>query len=481
VASRRRLIVVSNRGPVGYARGDDGARVARRGGGGLVTALRSLVAHHDVTWIASAIGEEDRAVANEAGGAFEETLRDGAHCRLRLVVHDPAAYDRYYNVVANPTLWFLQHDLWELLEDRGDELGRAWEDGYVPVNRAFADAVLEELAERPDATVFFHDYHLYVAPIFVRNERRRALLAHFTHIPWPPPDRWRMLPEPMRGAIHAGLVANDVVAFHTERWAAAFRESAVEVLGPSALSGTAVTAHPISIDPREFEELASSPAVLEAERRLEEGRPERLVLRVDRTDPSKNVVRGVLAFERLLETTPDAVGRVGMRAFLDPSRQTIPEYVAYLEAIRREIARVNERFGRDGWLPIDLRVQDDFAGSVAAYKQYDVLLVNSVYDGLNLVAKEAPLVNERDGVLVLSRNAGAYEELADWVVPVDPLDVAGQAAALREALALDADERRRRLDAIRGRVREHDLEHWLDALLADFDAAAARKRPAASR
>jgi len=182
----------------------------------------------------------------------------------------------------------------------------------------------------------------------------------------------------------------------------------------------------------------------------------------------------VLAFERLLETTPEAVGHVGMRTLLDPSRQTIPEYVTYLEEIRREIARVNDRFGRDGWLPIDLRVQDDFAASVGAYKQFDVLLVNSVYDGLNLVAKEAPLVNERDGVLVLSRNAGAFEELADWVVPVDPLDVEGQAAALREALELDAGERRRRLDAIQVWVRAHDLERWVDALLADFDAAARR-------
>ena len=481
MASRRRLIVVSNRGPVGYARGADGTRVARRGGGGLVTALRSLVAHHDVTWIASAIGEEDRAVAAEAGGAFEETLRGGVRCRLRLVAHDPAAYDRYYNVVANPTLWFLQHDLWELLEDRGDELGRAWEDGYVPVNRAFAEAVLEELAERPDATVFFHDYHLYVAPLVVRDERPDALLAHFTHIPWPPPDRWRVLPEPVRHAIHVGLVANDVVAFHTERWADAFRASAADTLGADALARSTVAAHPISIDPGEFEELASSTAVLEAERRLEEERPERLVLRVDRTDPSKNVVRGVLAFERLLEATPDAVGRVVMRALLDPSRQTIPEYVAYLEAIRAEILRVNARFGRDGYVPIDLHVEDDFPASVAAYKQYDVLLVNSVYDGLNLVAKEAPLVNERDGVLVLSRNAGAFEELADWVVPVDPLDVECQAAALRDALALGAADRRRRLDGIRGWVRAHDLEHWLDALLADFDAAAARRRPAASR
>jgi trehalose 6-phosphate synthase len=283
-----------------------------------------------------------------------------------------------------------------------------------------------------------------------------------------------VLPPPLSAAIRDGLLANDLVGFHTERWARNFRRSAGDALGD-----TLVTAHPISVDPREFTELAASAPVLERERALLAGRPEKLVLRVDRTDPSKNVVRGFLAFERYLELHPESLGRVGMLALLDPSRQDIPEYAAYVAEIDREVTRINARFARDGRAPIDLRVEDDFAASVAAYKQYDVLLVNAVFDGLNLVAKEAPLVNARDGVLVLSRNAGVHEELGEWAVSIDPLDVDGQAAAIDEALTLPAAERRRRLVGIRGWVESHDLEHWIGAILADLDRAAARRAAAA--
>src|SRR5207237_437136 len=125
-----------------------------------------------------------------------------------------------------------------------------------------------------------------------------------------------------------------------------------------------------------------------------------------------------------------------------------------------------DRFGREGWTPVDLQVRDNFSQTVAAYKEFDVLLVNAVFDGMNLVAKEAPLVNERDGVLILSENAGAFEELAHWALAVNPFDVAGQAEALHEALTLPADERRRRLDAIREHVRRHDVGAWLEAWLA---------------
>jgi trehalose 6-phosphate synthase len=486
---RRRLIVVSNRAPVSYGRDDDGNRVARRGGGGLVTALRSLVSHHDVTWVASAMGDEDRAVAAEAdGAAIDERARDGSSYRLRLVAHDPAAYDSYYNVVSNPTLWFLQHYLWGLARtpevDRG--LHHAWEDGYVPVNAAFADAVLAELEAQPEATVFFHDYHLYLAPRLVRERAPEATLAHFVHVPWAQPDYWTVLPEPIRRAIHDGLLANDVVSFHTSRWRRSFLRACADVLGARCDEelGEAehegrrvlVTAHPISVDPAEFDELAGSPQVLEAERDLVAARPERLVLRVDRTDPSKNVVRGFRAFELYLEAHPEMHGRVGMLALLDPSRQDIPEYAEYMAAIQRAARRVNDRFRRPGWTPVDLRVEDDFPTSVAAYKQFDVLLVNAVFDGLNLVAKEAPLVNERDGVLVLSENAGAHEELGRWAVTVNPFDVAGQAQAIHDALELPREERRERLGGIRAHVRENDLEAWLRAQLADLDRVAATAR-----
>jgi len=486
---RLKLIVVSNRGPVSYARDDDGERVVRRGGGGLATALRSLVAYHDVTWIASAMNGEDRAVASENDGAFEDVGRDGSRYLLRLVAHDAQQYDWFYNVVSNPILWFLQHYLWDLAEQPNVDHGlhHAWQEGYVPVNRAFADAVLEELERQPDAAVFFHDYHLYLAPRFVREARPDVRLAHFVHIPWPEADYWHVLPLEIRRAIHDGLLANDSVGFHTRRWRRNFMRSAEDIVGATCdftreslgYEGrrVAVAATPISVEPSEFEELAESPPVLEAGRRLAAERPEKVILRVDRTDPSKNIVRGFRAFELYLEAHPEMYRRVVLRALLDPSRQEIPQYAEYIAAIQREARRVNMRFQQEGWTPIDLVIGDDFPEVVAAYKDYDALLVNAIFDGLNLVAKEAPLVNERNGVLILSENAGAHEELGDWALSVHPFDVAAQADAIHAALTMPEAERRSRIDAIRSWVREHDLASWVDAqvqAVAAEDAAVRR-------
>ncbi len=438
-------------------------RVAKRGAGGLVTALAPLVSHHDVTWIASALSAEDRAVAEQ--GVFEETAQDGSRYRLRLVAHDPSAYHLYYNVVANPTLWFVQHRLWGLKHEPGVGLDDAWQAGYEVVNRAFAEAACAELEREPAATVWFHDYHLYLAPRFVRDARPDALLSHFTHIPWVDPDEWAVLPPPIVRAIHEGLLASDVVGFHTHRWRDAFLATCRSLgLEPER---TLVTANPISVDVAEFEALAESPAVLERERELEATRSEQLILRVDRTDPSKNVVRGLEAFEQLLERRPDLIGRVTMLALLDASRQTISEYVVERDAIETAAARLEARFPGS----LRLRIADDFLQSIAAYKQFDVLLVNAVMDGLNLVAKEAPLVNTRSGVVILSTNAGAFEELGDWVLAVDPDDLAGQSAALEQALELAPDERQRRSAAIREHVRAHDLGRWIEEQLADLDHA----------
>jgi trehalose 6-phosphate synthase len=479
---RRRLLVVVNRAPVSYTRGEDGQRVARRGGGGVVTALGGLLAHHDVTWVASAMSDEDRAVAAERGGSFVEETADGASYRLRLVSHDPAAYERFYASFANPTLWFLQHYLWGLgsAPELGPELHAAWSDGYVPVNEGLAAAALEELEREPDAAVLFHDYHLYLAPRLVREGRPDVVTSHFVHIPWPEADYWHALPSALRVAVHEGLLANDVVGFHTERWRRAFLLAAESLLGAQVdhEAGmvdphghtTRVVARPISVDAAEFDRLRTEPAVLEREAALVARRPEQLVLRVDRTDPSKNIVRGFHAFGLLLERHPELHGRVGMAALLAPSRQDIPEYAEYLAAVERAAREVNERFGREDWQPVELDLADDFFRSVAGYKQFDVLLVNPVFDGLNLVTKEAFLVNERDGVLVLSENAGVHAELGEWALTVNPVDVSGQADALYEALTLDRAERRRRAHAIRAHVREHDITEWVDAQLADLDA-----------
>jgi trehalose 6-phosphate synthase len=482
---RWKLIVVANRGPVSFARNAAGERIRRRGGGGLVTALRGLVAQHDVTWIGSAITDEDAAVAAErGGGGFDETWHDGSPYRLRLVAHDPAAYDRFYNVFANPTLWFLQHYMWGLAyaPDLDRTVHDAWSTGYVPVNESFADAAVAELERQPDAAVFIHDYHLYLAPRFIRERRAEAVVAHFVHIPWPETDYWHVLPGRLRSAIHAGLLASDIVGFHTDRWRCNFLRSCEDILGAevdhlaSTVSHegrqTLVTSHPIGVDADEFDDLRESAEVLEHEKAIVERRPELLVVRVDRTDPSKNVVRGFRAFGLFLELHPEFRGRVALLALLDPSRQDIPEYTEYLAAIHREADAVNERFRSHTWLPIDLEVADNFAQSVAAYKQYDALLVNAVFDGLNLVSKEAPLVNDREGVLILSENAGSHEELGAWALTVNPFDVYGQAEAIHAALTMAQPERRRRADAIRAHLREHDLAAWIAAQLDDLERAA---------
>jgi trehalose 6-phosphate synthase len=452
--------MVSNRGPVVHGRDTEGRVTARRGGGGLVTALDSLAAHHDVTWIASAISEEDREVAG--AGPAEDTSRRGSPLRLRLIAHDLGSYALYYNVVANPMLWFIQHRLWDLA--RAPVVDRAfleaWRLGYEAVNRGFADAVVEELERQPDAAVLFHDYHLYLAPRFVRDQRPDARLAHFVHIPWVGADDWSILPDDHRNAIYEGLLANDLVGFHSERWRKHF------VDGASSFGSTATAVRPVSVDTAELESLARDPHVLERRADLRREKREQLVVRVDRTDPSKNILRGFRAFELLLERYPEHRGRTRMIALLDPSRQDISEYAEYTAEIERTVEEVNHRAGED---VIDLRIGDDFPQSVAGYAEYDVLLVNPIFDGLNLVAKEGPLVNERDGVLVLSANAGAVDELAPWALVVNPFDVGAQADALHEALVMPAPERNRRLGSLRTHVRRHDIAWWADGLLADVE------------
>jgi trehalose 6-phosphate synthase len=484
-AARRRLIVASNRGPIVFGHADDGSRTTRRGGGGLVTALSGLVSAHDVTWIASAVTEGDREVALERPASFEEHDRAGRPFRLRLLAHDPIDYDRYYNVLSNPLLWFVQHQLWPaaLAPDVDHGTWEAWE-AYRRVNAAFAQAVIEEAHSAGDgASVLLHDYQLYLVGEDVRAARPDLVLSHFVHIPWPGRGAWRVLPTALREAIGRGLLACDVVGFHVEGYVSEFlsfcealpgtvvdwRRRSVRADGRETL----VRAYPISVDADEFDGLVASPAVQAAEETLSADRPERLVVRVDRTDPSKNIVRGLKAFDRLLEEREEWRDRVRFLVLLDPSRLEVPEYSDYLAAIQRTARAVGERWAsHDGTPAIDLRIHDNFPESVAAYRQYDVLLVNALADGMNLIAKEAPLVNARDGVLVLSETVGAHDELGPYAVSVNPFDIQGQADALHEALEMAEAERARRATALKAHVREHDVRAWLSLQLADLDALA---------
>jgi trehalose 6-phosphate synthase len=476
----RRLVFVSNRGPVQYGR-EAGRRTTKRGAGGLVTALSGLGPQlGEAAWVCAALSDEDAVVAGESPkGVFPPEL-GSEQMRVRLVALDADAQEKFYTVIANPLLWFIQHYLYDLT--LAPNITRrevdAFTAGYAAVNGCFADVVADEVeAAGGNAVVMVQDYHFYLLPQQVRERCPDVFLQHFVHIPWPQPDSWRVLPPPMREALLWGILGNDVVGFHTERYARNFLLGCQELLGlPIDLATMEVEAggrrvrarwYPISVDPAGFEDLAASPAVLDYEDELRSRRREHLVLRVDRTDPSKNIVRGFLAYDLLLRDHPELAGRVTFLALLQPSRQDVDEYAAYLKRIQDVVDDVNGRHGTPGWDPIDLRLEDNLPLAVAAYKQFDVLMVNAIFDGMNLVAKESIVVNERDGVLALSENTGAHEELGAFAVTLHPFDLQQQADALFEAMTMPADERRDRRAACVRVVKQNDVGKWLQAQLAD--------------
>ena len=478
-AQRSPLVLVSNRGPVTF--GPEGE--IHRGTGGLVTALTGLASHREAVWIASAMNEHDAEVSREhGGGAFPVRSPAGGEYLVRLVSSDPEAYDRFYNVFANPMLWFIQHYLWDLSnapDIRRHEI-EAFEFGYNAVNEDLARAVIEEISDLSEPVVMVHDYHLYTLPDLVRRAREDVFLHHFVHIPWTQSDSWRVLPSRIREEIFAGLLANDIIGFHTRSYRRNFLQCCRDLMdldvdferGIVHFKGRDVwvRAYPLPIDHRATRAVASGARVAELEQELLRRRRDFLILRVDRADLSKNVLRGFSAFDLFLDQHPEFRERVTFVSQLMPSRTDVPEYAEYLERIEALVAVVNHRHGTPDWMPIQLKLRDDLEEAMAAYKHYDVLLVNAMFDGMNLVAKEGPLVNERNGVSILSENTGAHEELGEYALSVNPFDIQELADSIHAAFDMPPGERARRARGLVEIVTSRDPGDWIDEQLADIRA-----------
>jgi len=463
---------------------DDDGEITR-GGGGLVTALTGLASHRDAVWIASAMSDGDSNRSRQAGGKpFSVKLPLGGEYEVRLVDSEAAAFDRFYNIFANPMLWFIQHYLWDISnapDVRQSEID-AFELGYKVVNNDLAVAVIEEIAGKPDPVVMVHDYHLYTLPAVVREARPDAFLHHFIHIPWPQSDAWRVLPTWIRDQLYKGLLANDIIGFHTQAYRRNFIQCCRDLLdlevdferGIVYHDGREVwiRAYPLPIDAKATEQVGSSPRTLELEAELERRRREHLIVRVDRADLSKNVLRGFTAFDLFLDQHPEFLEQVSFIAQLMPSRSDVPEYAEYLEKIEALVAVVNLRHGTPDWMPIQLKLRDDLEEAMASYRQYDVLLVNAMFDGMNLVAKEGPLVNQRNGVSILSENTGAHEELGEFALSVNPFNIQELADAIYSALTMDPENRKARIDGLKAIVTERDPGDWIDDQLADIRSKA---------
>lgn len=463
----RSLIVASNRGPVTFTGGE-----ARRGVGGLVTAVGGAMRGREGAWVAAAMTDEDRERAN---APFDLPF-EGGSLQMRFAALDDATYRAYYDELSNRVLWFLHHYLFETA--RGPIVGplqiEAWR-AYEDVNRRFADLIATDAPQ--GAIALPQDYHLSLVPGLLRAARPDIAQAFFWHIPFCQPDQFRVLPDPWAVALLEGMLGADLIGFQSERWADNFVACCRAVLG-ARTRGRLIThagrtaragVYPVGVNVEHLTGEARQPLVDEAARQIEQIIGDRaMVLRVDRTELSKNILRGLNAFEALLERRPDLVTQVTHLVLLTPSRRNVPEYVEYMDHCIERANRINERFATDDWQPIIMEIADDFPRTLAAYRRYDVLVVNPVFDGMNLVAREGPLVNERDGTLVLSRNAGAAVELGPASVVVNPFDITETSIAIESALDMDPTERAERARRLRKRARGTSPERWLDKQISDL-------------
>lgn len=468
----RSIILVSNRGPVELKRDTDGNIETRRGGGGLVTAMTAISKEAKATWISAAMTDIERTLARD------DTMvclpDDSSSCLVKLVDIPEDVYNLYYNVISNPLLWFIHHYIWNLADDPSIsmDIHNAWRNGYVAANKLFAEAAVKESDQHDNPIIMLQDYHLFVAAKYIRELTQEPFLFHFTHIPWPEPDYMRVLPESMRVELLEGMLANNMVGFQSRHYADNFLLCCETLLNCHVdwktktvnLHGRVVyvQTYPISIDHESLIEASMSDEVLEYERKfMDENEGLSLIVRTDRSDPSKNIVRGFRSFETLLLKHPELKEKVKFLALLYPTRENIKAYNDYRDSIVATVEEINNRYKTDTWTPIHLRLKDNYLESIAALKCYDVLLVNPIYDGMNLVAKEGPVLNNKDGVLLLSENAGAASELGDASLIVNPFDIEGTADAMYNALNMPAHEKHARSSTLKEIVQRNNSVKWL--------------------
>lgn len=482
--SQRPLIVISNRGPVEHQLTPEGRPEARRGSGSVVTALSSLAQTAEFTWVASAMGEGDRIISDNGNAPHFKSPLPGHKINLRYVVTPRRVYHKYYNVFCNPLLWFLQHYMWNPPYNPNVDatVHDAWNTGYVPVNQAFAKAVVEEAkaAER-SPIIIGHDYHLYLLPEFVRQEVSDAIIQHFIHIPWPTPRYWQMIPGYITKRICTALCQTDVLGFQTPADRRSFLDTVEEFLPDADVDRkesivnwqgqcTRVKVYPMSINVAEVQRIANSPRATEYEARLSEFCNESTIVRIDRAEPNKNIVRGFKAFELLLSRHPDLQGKVNFLAFLVPSRTHIRQYQRYLEEIQQVVKQINNDFGNDDWQPIQTFIENNYTQAIAGMKLYDALLVNTIFEGMNLVAKEGPVVNTKDGVLVLSHSSGVHHQLAGGALTISPTDIEGTMEAMYQAITMPAEERKVRAAQLSESVCREDITKWITTQLEDISS-----------
>jgi trehalose 6-phosphate synthase len=486
--AKRQVLVASNRGPVSFSRGDDGRLSVRRGGGGVVSGLSSVASHENLLWVCAALTDGDRVAVRTASGGMLGLDGSLGGSAVRMLDIPPGTFNRAYNTVANSVLWFVHHMLYDTPNQ--PQFGRAFRrdwDAYREYNMAFAEALAaardgSASDHGPDVRAVIQDYHLALAPRMLAELRPGVKIAHFSHTPWAPVEYFRLLPDTVAAEVLDGILGADHAGFLCQRWADAFVDCCERVLGASVDADgrrvsyrghvTGIGVHPLGVDANDLAERAGQQDVESRMVALAEVIGDRkLIVRVDRSELSKNIVRGLAAYRELLLTHPELQGGVMMLALAYPSRHDLPEYREYAASVQRLARRIEDEFATPDWTPILLSTRDDYPRSLAGYRLADVLLVNPVRDGMNLVAKEGPILSDRGCALVLSREAGAADELGEHALLVNPFDVSGTAAALHQALVMPADERARRCRSLAAAGAAFPPAAWLASQLSALEGS----------
>ena len=485
------IVIISNRGPFTFSYRDNVLKT-QRGSGGLVTAISAVARDYNIIWISCALTKGDRQ--------WLENMGPGVHSvggmSLKLVVPNPAQYQAYYNVISNPILWFVQHRMYDTPRSPvfDEATWHAWKIGYARINRQLAEVTAEVVAGlEGNIIVMPQDYHLYLVPRYLRDLiGDRATIQSFLHIPWPGPDAWHVLPGAMRREMIEAMLHADRLGFQTERDTRRFLQTCIEVLPDARVSRpwrqlshqgrtTEAAPYPISIDAANLEKRLANKTV---QRHIEQFHTlysdTKLLLRIDRVDPSKNILRGFIAFRNFLKAYPEYMGKVDMLALLVPSRTEVAEYQLYLRDIMTLVGEINATLGDSDWEPIRVLLGNNYDRALAALSLYDVLIVNPLADGMNLVAKEGALLNRKDGVLILSEEAGVAEEFGDAPIRISPYDVFDTREAIHRALVMSEEERHSRAEELRTQVRENNIHRWFARQLADAQSKLPNSIPEAS-
>ncbi len=481
---RRLVLVASNRGPVSFSRGEDGELTAKRGAGGVVSGLSSVASNANLLWVCAALSEADRTAARRAPNGMLDLDGNPGGSAVQMLGIPPTTFHRAYNTIANSVLWFVHHMLYDTPSrpQFGLAFRRDWA-AYREYNLAFAEALAAAStaagAAAPRAVV--QDYHLTLAPRLLAEVKPQVRIAHFSHTPWAPTDYFRLLPDSIAEEVLTGILGADHAGFLSQRWANAFMDCCEQVLGAAADKdrqlvsyqghSTGIGVHPLGVDAAELTERAAQADVEMRMAALREVIGDRkLIVRVDRTELSKNILRGLNAYRELLLSRPQWRGKVMLLSFAYPSRHDLPEYREYTAGVQRLASAIDDEFGSADWTPVLLQTQDDYARSLAGYRLADVLLVNPIRDGMNLVAKEGPILSDRNCVLVLSREAGAADELAGDALMINPFDISATAEALHEALLMSGTERARRRSSLAAAASAVPPTAWFQSQLDALDA-----------